>query len=395
MIGAGNEQERRVLVMARAARDAELTCELLAKAAFPCASCSDSADLTRELERGAGLVVVAEEALENSSFEALIGALSNEPRWSDVPFIVLTNGGHRTGRGRRRAQDLERLGHVTLLERPVRTGTLMSAVRAAWRSRQRQYEVRDYLADRERAEQALIEQADRLARANADLEQFAYVTSHDLQEPLRSIASFAQMLARKYRGRLDADADEFIQYITQGVERMRAVIEDLLAYSRLVHQPAVPFQPVALRSVVEWARENLRRSVEDSGATICSRYLPVVLGDRVELVALFQNLLSNAIKYRRPGTLPVVEIGAERRGSEWLVSVSDNGSGFEPGYSDKIFELFRRLHGRDIPGTGLGLTICRKVVERHGGKIWAESQGCGQGATFYFTLPDAQAATAD
>src|SRR5207302_3511250 len=140
----------------------------------------------------------------------LVSHLSAQPRWSDIPFVVLTSGGHTTNSGRRRAEALERLGHVTLLERPVRTETLMSAIRAAWRSRQRQYEVRDYLADREQAEQALLEQANRLARANADLEQFAYVTSHDLQEPLRSISSFAQMLSRNYKGRLDADADEFI-----------------------------------------------------------------------------------------------------------------------------------------------------------------------------------------
>ncbi len=387
MTAEHNKQERRVLVLARVARDADLTGELLEKAGFPCVSCHDSTELSLELGRGSGLVVLAEEALDQPSFDRLVVQLSQQPRWSDVPFVVLTSGGHTTGPGRRRAESLERLGHVTLLERPVRTSTLMSAVRAAWRSRQRQYEVRDYLADRERAEQALMEQANRLARANADLEQFAYVTSHDLQEPLRSIASFAQMLARNYRGRLDADADEFIRYITSGVERMHAVIEDLLAYSRLVHQPAAPFQPVSLENAVNWARENLRRSIEDSGATICCRNLPVIEGDRVELVALFQNLLSNAIKYRQEQVPLKVEIRGERTDGEWVISVADNGIGFEPGYADKIFELFRRLHGRDIPGTGLGLTICKKVVERHGGRIWAESKGGGHGSTFHFTLP--------
>jgi signal transduction histidine kinase len=387
MANAGNHTERRVLVLARVARDAELTAELLARAGFPCVSCHDAAELARELMRGAGLAVIAEEALDQESFETLAAQLATQSRWSDVPFVMLTSGGHTTGRGKWRSQALERLGHVTLLERPVRTGTLMLAIRAAWRSRQRQYEIRDYLADRDSAEQALMEQADRLARANADLEQFAYVTSHDLQEPLRNIASFAQMLARNYTGRLDADADEFIRYITEGVERMHAVIEDLLAYSRLVHQPAAPFHRVSLESAVEWARENLRRSIEDSEAVICSRDLPVIEGDRVELVALFQNLLSNAIKYRRKGTRLEVEIGAARRDGEWLISVADNGIGFEPDYASKIFELFRRLHGRDIPGTGLGLTICKKVVERHGGRIWAESKGTGHGATFYFTLP--------
>jgi signal transduction histidine kinase len=296
MADAVNHDERRVLVLARVARDAELTAELLEKAGFRCVSCHDAAELARELMCGAGLAVVAEEALDGHSFETLAAQLATQSRWSDIPFVMLTSGGHTTGRGKWRSEALERLGHVTLLERPVRTGTLMLAIRAAWRSRQRQYEVRDYLADRERAEQTLMEQANRLARANADLEQFAYVTSHDLQEPLRSIASFAQMLARNYSGRLDTDADEFIRYITEGVERMHAVIEDLLAYSRLVHQPAAPFQRVSLESAVEWARENLRRSIEDSGAAICSGDLPVVEGDRIELVALFQNLLSNAIK---------------------------------------------------------------------------------------------------
>src|SRR5438309_1755832 len=175
MTDASNQHERRVLVLARVARDAELTGELLEKGGFPCVSCGDAEELSRELERGAGLAVVAEEALEERSVAQLVSHLSAQPRWSDIPFVVLTSGGHTTNSGRRRAEALERLGHVTLLERPVRTETLMSAIRAAWRSRQRQYEVRDYLADREQAEQALLEQANRLARANADLEQFAYV----------------------------------------------------------------------------------------------------------------------------------------------------------------------------------------------------------------------------
>lgn len=386
MIAAETTQVR-ALVLASLGRDAELTAEILRKSGVYSVVCGSVEELCDAIEDGAGLVVLAEEALAPESVLSLSRTLQKQPPWSDLPFVVFTSGGRSTSRTLQRFRVLESLGNITLLERPVRTVTLVSSARAALRSRQRQYELRDYIAERKRTEDALVRQAEQLARSNTDLQQFAYVTSHDLQEPLRTIASFSQILSRRYKGKLDHDADEFIDFITSGVYRMQTVIEDLLSYSRLVNQPGSTFAPVALSEVIEWAQQNLGRAIEESGATITCGELPTIEGDHVELVQLFQNLLSNAIKYRRPDVPLEVRVSAERSAQEWLISVADNGMGFDPDYSERIFVLFKRLHGGDIPGTGIGLTICRKIVERHGGRIWAESQ-TGRGATFRFTFPD-------
>jgi PAS domain S-box-containing protein len=240
------------------------------------------------------------------------------------------------------------------------------------------------ITERKLAEQELARQAHELALSNADLQQFAYVTSHDLQEPLRNIASFSQMLGRRYQGRLDADADEFIGYIITGVDRMRALIQDLLGYSRVVNSERAPFGPVHISEAVDWALNNLRQTVDASGTTIHMDKLPVVTGDRVLLVQLFQNLVGNAIKYRS-ATPPEIWISAEPAGHGWIFSVKDNGIGIDPHYHERIFGVFKRLHGREFPGTGIGLAICRKIVEKHGGKIWVESRS-GEGSTFRFTL---------
>jgi PAS domain S-box-containing protein len=246
--------------------------------------------------------------------------------------------------------------------------------------------LRDITAERE-AEEALTRQAEALARSNADLQQFAYVTSHDLQEPLRSIASYAQLLERRYSGKLDEDADQFIGFLTAGVKRMQALIHDLLAFSRVANSDTVGFGTVDLRDALRWAEMNLQSSIQESGANVVCAALPAVRGDHIQLVQLLQNLLGNAIKYRSSAP-PQIEIRAESRGEEWLFSVSDNGIGIPPEYHEHVFGLFRRLHTRDVPGTGIGLAICKRIVEKHGGRIWVESDG-SSGSTFFFTLPAA------
>lgn len=376
----------RAIVLTHASRDADLTAEILARAGVPVAVCPDVASTRNCIADGVALVVLAEEALSFDAIEVLKADLSTQPPWSDLPFVVLTSGGHATGLSMRRFQALEGLGHITLLERPVRTVTLLTAVRAALRARRRQYELRDHLAERQRAEEALAMQADLLARSNADLQQFAYITSHDLREPLRTISSFSQMLQRRYRGQLDREADEYIDFITEGVRRMDEMIHDLLIYSRVANQEDRVSHTVDLKQVVNWSLQNLKRSIDESSAEIIVENMPQLPGDEVELVQVFQNLISNAIKYRRVDESPRIKVSAERRDGHWLVSVADNGTGFEPEYRDRVFELFKRLHGRDVPGTGIGLTICKKIVERHSGRIWADSVP-GRGATFCFTLP--------
>ena len=241
------------------------------------------------------------------------------------------------------------------------------------------------ITERKRAEQELAERAEHLARSNAELEQFAYVASHDLQEPLRMVASYTQLLARRYKDKLDADAQEFMHYAVDGASRMQALINDLLAYSR-VGTKGGNFEPTSSEAALERALTNLRLAIQESGAAVTHDALPTIVADPVQLTQLFQNLVGNAIKFRGAEP-PRVHVSAERRGTEWVFAVRDNGIGIEPAYRERIFIIFQRLHGRvEYPGTGIGLAICKKIAERHGGRIWVESAP-GRGSAFHFTVP--------
>lgn len=226
-----------------------------------------------------------------------------------------------------------------------------------------------------------------LKRSNADLEQFAYIASHDLKEPLRNISSYVQLLQRRYQGRLDADADAFIGYTVEGVRRLQTIINELLAYSRLgsSRPTLVPMQSGA---AVSAALTALKNAISEAQAVVeIKAQMPVVEADGPQMVSLFQNLVGNALKYRRDDCRPEVEIGCEDGGDCWIFLVRDNGIGIDPQYHAQVFDVFKRLHPRDrYPGTGIGLAICKRVVERHGGRIWVESE-LGRGSTFRFTMP--------
>jgi signal transduction histidine kinase len=227
-------------------------------------------------------------------------------------------------------------------------------------------------------------QAEKLARSNTELEQFAYVASHDLQEPLRMITGYTTLLARRYAGRLDRDADEFIAYAVNGAKRMQELIEDLLSYCRLGRN-GKPFSASACEAILARALASLKLAIEESGATVTHDPLPSVMGDATQLSQLFQNIIGNALKYRT-SKAPEVHISCRREEANWVFSVKDNGIGIDPRFTEKLFVIFQRLHTRDeYPGTGLGLAICKKIVERHGGRIWVESE-LGNGAAFYFTI---------
>jgi PAS domain S-box-containing protein len=240
--------------------------------------------------------------------------------------------------------------------------------------------------DRKRAAETLALQAAELRRSNADLEQFAWVASHDLQEPLRMVASFTQLLQRRYDDRLDDEAREFIRFAVDGATRMQTLITDLLSLSRVATR-GKPFAPVDVSAALERALGNLRVAVEESGATVTAGALPTVTADAGQLVQLLQNLVGNALKFRGAAP-PEVQVFAERRDGAWEIAVRDRGIGIAPDDGERIFLVFQRLHGRgEYPGTGIGLAICRRIVERLGGRIWVESR-VGEGATFRFTVPD-------
>ena len=244
--------------------------------------------------------------------------------------------------------------------------------------------VRD-ITERQQAREALEQHARDLERSNAELEQFAYVASHDLQEPLRMVASYAQLLSRRYRDQLDDDADDFIDYIVDGATRMQDLINDLLAFSRIGSRGG-KFVSLDTNAVLQRVLNNLRLAIDDSQAVITYDHLPELNGDELEVVQLFQNLISNALKFHGE-TPPAVHIGAHQEDNEVVFSVADQGIGIESQYVERIFLLFQRLHGKkEYPGTGIGLAICKKIVDKHGGRIWIKSQP-GKGTTFYFTLP--------
>jgi PAS domain S-box-containing protein len=496
----------RILVLAPTGRDAVLVTGALRRAGMSSQLCTGLEELCAFLEEGASVVIVSQDVLTESGLDCISAVLKRQPPWSDLPFIILSS---------RRSSDLtvshdnliERLGHITLLERPLRIVTLVTAVRAGIRSRARQYELRDRiealraseerfrsafehaavgiamlspeghylhvnaaLADitgytqqelrmssfaaithpddqaesqrlherlmsgqapfvthekrylrktgdpvwarvstsvvrdkdgqpvhtislvedityRRQAEEALSAQAAELARSNADLQQFAWVTSHDLREPIRGLVSFSQLLAGRYAAHLDEEANRALEFIVTSAKRMEALVRDLLTYSRVVNSETRSRSRVSLPATLDWAMSNLHVSLSDAHGLVERGSLPGVLADEVQVVQLLQNLLANAIRYRSDEPL-VIHVSAVTRDRQVMVSVKDNGIGIDERYHEKIFGLFKRLHGSDTQGTGLGLAICRTIVERHGGKIWVESRP-GQGADFRFTLPAA------
>jgi PAS domain S-box-containing protein len=254
-------------------------------------------------------------------------------------------------------------------------------------------EILSNLLARQRADAALQVQNEQLSRSNAELtrsnqelQQFAYVASHDLQEPLRAVGGFAGLLTRRYKGKLDAQADEYLEFLSAAAKRMQRMIVDLLDYSRLGHEPR-PFQPCYLRQPVDAALAHLQTSIRELGAEIRVGELPTVNGDHAQLTQLFQNLIGNALKFHTAAAVPVIELRSERGNAEWIISVRDNGIGIDPERAHEVFQIFRRLHAQEqYPGTGIGLAVCKRIIERHRGRIWVDPD-VTSGSRICFSLP--------
>ncbi len=252
----------------------------------------------------------------------------------------------------------------------------------------------DDITDQVQADRRADTLMEELQRSNQDLEQFAYVASHDLQEPLRAVTGSVQLLARRYKGKLDPEADEFIGFAVDGTRRMKTLIVDLLAYSRVSTRGGA-FSPIDTENTLTHALANLGTAIEQTDAHVTHDPLPTVLGDASQLVLVFQNLISNAIKFRQSDRSPTIHVSAQRSADHtmWQFAVRDNGIGIEQQYADRVFVVFQRLHTIDeYPGTGMGLALCKKIIARHGGRIWADSVP-GEGSTFYFTLPSVETPT--
>ena len=562
----------RVLILTPVGRDGDLARSVLQQAQLAADICSGVDDLCEKLDEGAGAAVIADEALNGAHLPSLAEWVQRQPGWSDFPFIILTAGRTLHADMRRRFEATLPLGNVTLLERPLRSVTLLTVVKSALRARTRQYEVEHYvdevrraeterlqafageqaahaqiellnhlgeilaaelnldallpavidagtdlsgadlgvffgedidntsgqfrlrcasgitleeansqlgehaavsaldfstkrplrwaqrsegryssddgavsiiaeklglrncivlpvssrrnavvgvllfghlkdasfsereervvaslasqasiaidnarlfaMAEQERSRLEVARQA--LQRSNDELRQFAYVASHDLQEPLRTVASFTQLLVSRYQNPEDAEANEFVSLIVDGVERMSVLIHDLLEYSHTGVQKTPPSEPASAEVALNEVLFSLSAAIQESGAIVTHDPLPEVWLESRSLVQLFQNLIGNAIKYRGQDPLRV-HVWAELQGEEWLFSVSDNGIGIAPQYHSRIFGIFKRLHGKEIPGTGIGLAICQRIVEWHGGRIWVDSE-LGAGSVFRFTL---------
>jgi signal transduction histidine kinase len=397
--GDGSESER-VLIHAPFGRDGTLIrCELDA-VGFSTLLSQSVEELCFSIREGAGAALVGDEALDPDAIRQLAVELSNQPPWSNFPMLVMTSGGAATKASRYRLSLLEPLGNVTLLERPLRPVTLVSSVHAALRDRRHQYQLRGLLAALAAGNEELKRTNDDLTRVNRELEEFAYVSSHDLQEPLRMVNIYTHLILKetaqeKTNGEDDqAKLSQYREFVRQGIDRMEALIRDLLTFSRTIQNDDPPIGVVNLSDSLHEALSVLGDRIEESGAVVTAGSLPCVRVDTTQMAHVFQNLLSNSIKYRGLSVTPEINISAEARDSSWIISVSDNGIGFDQQYAERIFGLFKRLHKDEYPGTGLGLAICQRIVERYGGRIWATSS-VGAGATFYFALPYMDHATAE
>jgi len=326
----------------------------------------------------------------NTGAERIYGYSAEEMRGRSIFLIVPPERGHEAQQILERIKRGERVEHFETLRlkkdgRGIDISLTVSPIKDAAGKIIGASAIGRDITERKRVEEVLQRQAAELARSNAELEQFCNVASHDLQEPLRMVASYTKLLARRYQGRLDKDADEFIAYAVDGATRMQTLINDLLRYSRVETRSKV-FEPTDAGAALKWALANLRRAIEETGAIISSDPLPTVIADGMQLGQVFQNLIGNAIKFRSDRPLRV-HLGAERKEAEFLFWVRDNGIGIAPQFRERVFVIFRRLHPvEEHPGTGIGLAICKKIIERHGGRIWVESEP-SEGATFYFTIP--------
>jgi signal transduction histidine kinase len=379
----------RVVILAPIGQDARLLAAVVGHAGLQAEIASDAHQLIERVGRadveGLGLLLIAEEALTWELFAALERALGNQPSWSDLPIILLTSSGAVPDERSIVLGTIRYSGTVTLIERPFRAITLTSAVQAALRSRRRQFEVRDHLVQQQRSAEALASKAAELERSNSELEQFAYIASHDLQEPTRMIISYLQLIERELGAQMPERARRYFGMVDSSARRMQDMVRSILDYSCIGKGEETQVE-MDVGLAIDHALRNLEGKIREAGAEITVGRMPRVRANPAELTRLFQNLISNAIKFRPPQRQPRVAISCVRHAGTPAIAIADNGIGIGREEGRKLFGIFQRTHPADLyPGTGIGLAACKKIVEHHGGRIWFESQP-GVGTTFFFVI---------
>lgn len=381
--------EERLLLLTPTGTDSTSAHEVLTRSGFLVTPCTDMAHACHEIYRGCAALLIAEESLGRDNISGLADRIRSQPPWSDLPIILLTGRSHLTQHTSELFELFQDRGNITLLERPFRINTLLSTLRMALRSRRRQYEVRGLLEQVQRANIELEGRvAERTAQLNSSvksLESFCYSLSHDLRAPLRAIRSFMNVIEQDYGGRLDDEGRQLLSRVRVAGERMDALINDLLTLSR-VTQSDVPLGPVDVPRVIALAVEDMRDEIEKTRAEV--RLEPLegkVRANPVILRQVLENFLSNAFKYTRKNEPPRIHIWSERQDNRIRISVKDHGIGVAPEHHSRIFDLFRRLHSSEYPGTGVGLAIAKAGAERMLGEIGVCSEN-GTGSCFWIEL---------
>jgi signal transduction histidine kinase len=394
----GGDRSERVIVLAPVGRDGELLCRVAQEKGLSCESFPSVESFCVAFRAGSGVAVLTEEALYMDRGRKLSSTVEEQPGWSEVPFVVLTSRGEADSRVNLTLRLMEPLRNVTVIERPVRPTTIVSALQAAIRDRRRQYEVRETLEELQRSnadlERRVDERTSALVAKITELEGFSYSVSHDMRTPLRSIVSNAHIILEEEAERLSRSGREGLLRLSASAMKMAQLVDDLLEFARL--GAAEPKRVLCnLSEMVRSIGEELARD-----QTVCSMQLSIQEDIYAEadarLIGLaVQNLLENACKYRKSGAVAHISFGAEVSGGEPVYFVRDDGIGFDMAYAPKIFRAFERLHrDSEYPGTGIGLANVKRIIERHGGKVWAKAAP-GEGATFYFTLGSSSAAISE
>ena len=386
------ELDNRMLILAPIGNDGAVTAQLLVEAGLAACACRALEDFLAELDLGCAGLVLAEEAISARAIEQLTCKLQGQPSWSDIPILIITGRGETTEVAQRKLSLFEPSGNVSLLERPFRPLTMINAAKVAVRSRQRQYQVRDLLKERERILADLEANVERrtseLRETNAQLEELVYSIAHDLRAPLRAMQGFSSLLVDAYGELLPAEGKNFAERIIRSAEAMDAITLDLLAYGRMARSDVTP-GPVSVEAAWKAAVFQCEKAIEESRAILeVRRPLPTIQAQPAILTQVLANLLSNALKFVPQDVTPRITFRAEELGSAVRLWVEDNGIGISPEYQDRIFRVFERLNGSEYQGTGIGLSIVRKGIERMGGSVGVESEA-GQGSRFWIQLPKA------